>query len=465
MSVESTREVAHRLFAAEYDDATFEYAESDEERAPKYVVTPTGARVNRLFVVGVLTGVERVNESMVRARIADPTGVFIVYAGQYQPDALTFLERADPPAFLAVTGKANTFEPEDGDRVFTSIRPESINAVDAETRDRWVVQTAEHTLNRIATMARGLDSDARGAELTSELEAAGVNASLAEGVTLAIDHYGTTPTYLEHLETAVEQALEVVTDARDEVDATTVAPDERGDTVAAQLRDVAIQSTTITDPDEQTTTDATPDDTDVTVTDTPTDRDTEDQSFTPPEEPTPDERPEAESDRGPTEEDEEHPTASSEESIADEGPEAVTQTDELYEFDEEEREQIEEEHGLEFSTGTALDAGSSTDESAREATTATPDTTESTDTSMEVPSTEDTGTDDTEADDTTADIESVLLDRMAALDEGEGADRAALINAVAEATDADEDAIESAIDDALMGGQCYEPAEGRLKPI
>jgi len=465
MSVESTREVAYRLFAAEYDDASFEYAESDEERAPKYVVTPTGARVNRLFVVGVLTGVERVNESMVRARIADPTGVFIVYAGQYQPDALTFLERADPPVFLAITGKANTFEPEDGDRVFTSIRPESINAVDAETRDRWVVQTAEHTLNRIATMARGLDSDARGAELTSELEAAGANASLAEGVTPAIDHYGTTPTYLEHLETVVEQALGVVTDARDEVDATTVAPDERGDTVAAHLRDAAVQPALTTDTDERTTTDATADDTDVTVTDIPTGEDTEDPSFTPPEEPTPDEKSRAEDDRGPTDESEERSTASSEESIADEGSEAVTQTDELYEFDEEEREQIEEEHGLEFSTGTDLDVGSSTDEPTLETTTATPDTAESTDTSTDALSAEDVETDDTEADDVTEDIEPVLLDRMATLDEGEGADRAALINAVAEATDADEDAIEAAIDDALMGGQCYEPAEGRLKPI
>ena len=41
------REVAHRVFAAEFDDATLSYSESDEERAPNYVVTPTGARANR----------------------------------------------------------------------------------------------------------------------------------------------------------------------------------------------------------------------------------------------------------------------------------------------------------------------------------------------------------------------------------------------------------------------------------
>ncbi len=82
------RELAYRLFAAEYDDASLSYAESDEERAPNYVITPTGARLNRVFVVGTLTEVTSVNDEMVRARVVDPTGAFVVYAGQYQPDEL-----------------------------------------------------------------------------------------------------------------------------------------------------------------------------------------------------------------------------------------------------------------------------------------------------------------------------------------------------------------------------------------
>jgi len=67
-----TREVAHRVFAAEFDDASLSYSESDEERAPNYVVTPTGARVNRLFTAGVLTEVERVNDETRRGRVVDP---------------------------------------------------------------------------------------------------------------------------------------------------------------------------------------------------------------------------------------------------------------------------------------------------------------------------------------------------------------------------------------------------------
>ncbi len=147
------REVAHRLFAAEFDDADLSYSESDEERAPNYVVTPTGARVNRLFLVGALTELEQVNDDVLRARVVDPTGPFVSYAGQYQPDELAFLEAADPPMFVAVTGKARTFQPDDSDRVFTSVRPESISEVDADTRDRWVVQAAEQTVSRIGQMA------------------------------------------------------------------------------------------------------------------------------------------------------------------------------------------------------------------------------------------------------------------------------------------------------------------------
>jgi RPA family protein len=223
------REVAHRLFAAEFDDASLSYSESDEERAPNYVVTPTGARVNRLFAVGVLTAVEAVNEETLRARIADPTGAFVSYAGQYQPDEMAFLDRTTPPAFLALTGKARTFEPEDSDRVFTSVRPESINEVDADTRDRWVVETARATLDRVRVFRDALDTGLTGEDLRRHLESQGVPAALAEGIPLAMDHYGTTTAYLDAVRTLAVETLEVVADERDEASSLDLAPDEGGE--------------------------------------------------------------------------------------------------------------------------------------------------------------------------------------------------------------------------------------------
>jgi len=237
------REVAHRLFAAEFDDATVSYAESDEERAPKYVVTPTGARVNRLFTVGVLTEVESVNEDVLRTRVVDPTGAFVSYAGQYQPDAAAFFERADPPEFVALTGKARTFEPDDGNRVYTSVRPESVSTVDAETRDRWTVSAAEATLRRVAAMADARALDARGDELEAALLERGYDESLAAGIPIALDRYGTTVAYLDAVRTVALDALEVVAGERDAVRALDVAPDDAGTTSLGALPEAVRRET------------------------------------------------------------------------------------------------------------------------------------------------------------------------------------------------------------------------------
>jgi len=146
-----TREVARRVFAREFNDATHTFKESDDERAPLYALLPTGERANRVFLVGTLTETEDVGEDSEywRGRIVDPTGTFYVYAGQYQPEAASALRDADPPAYVAVVGKPRTFETDEGG-TNVSVRPESITTVDAATRDRWVVETARATTARVA---------------------------------------------------------------------------------------------------------------------------------------------------------------------------------------------------------------------------------------------------------------------------------------------------------------------------
>src|SRR2546428_8020510 len=124
------REVAWRLFASEYNDATLEM-DGGGERAPSYVVTPLGAKVNRVFVVGVITDVENVGtdiQPMWRARVSDPTGTFRIYAGQYQPEAAATLSKLKPPVFGAIVGKSRVYSPEAG-TLFKSFRPKPIKAV------------------------------------------------------------------------------------------------------------------------------------------------------------------------------------------------------------------------------------------------------------------------------------------------------------------------------------------------
>ncbi|WP_225335794.1 RPA family protein [Halomicrobium urmianum] len=151
MASTPTREVARRVFADEFNDASYTFKESDDDRAPVYLLLPTGAKANRIFVVGTLTETEDVGEDSEywQGRLVDPNGdTFFMYAGQYQPDAASMLRELEPPAYVSVVGKPRTYETDEGD-VNVSIRPESISLVDEATRDRWVVETAERTIERI----------------------------------------------------------------------------------------------------------------------------------------------------------------------------------------------------------------------------------------------------------------------------------------------------------------------------
>ncbi|MGB9987114.1 RPA family protein [Salarchaeum japonicum] len=160
-----TREVARRVFATEFNDATFSFKESDDERAPVYSLLPTGERANRVFIVGTLTETEDVGEDSEywRGRVVDPTGTFFVYAGQYQPEAASALRDLDTPSYVAIVGKPRTYETEDGS-VNVSVRPESITEVSSAVRDRWVVETAERTLERVEAFEEEGNEYARRAE-------------------------------------------------------------------------------------------------------------------------------------------------------------------------------------------------------------------------------------------------------------------------------------------------------------
>jgi RPA family protein len=143
------REVAKRLFAQEFKDSVPVEKQGNDQFEPKYVQTALGEKINRIFVVGVATEAEDVSngEVMMRARVADPTGVFIVYAGQYQPEARDALRNLTIPAYVAIVGKAHTYAK--GDQVYTSIRAENVNVVDEKTRDKWIRETVEVTKERI----------------------------------------------------------------------------------------------------------------------------------------------------------------------------------------------------------------------------------------------------------------------------------------------------------------------------
>ncbi len=151
------REPACRVFANELmkTDIVLE-RDAEDPYAPQYVLTPTGAKVNRVFIVGTLVEKEDIGTDAEywRIRVSDPTGVFFMYTGQYQPDATRAVAEIGSPAFVAVVGKVAPFTNEEG-TVRISIKPESISHVDEDTWNIWVLETARLTLERIKLLEDG----------------------------------------------------------------------------------------------------------------------------------------------------------------------------------------------------------------------------------------------------------------------------------------------------------------------
>lgn len=137
------------------------FKEDDDEYAPAYLLLPSGGKANRVFLVGTMTEKEN-REGKYSVRINDSTGNFLVYAGQYQPEAADALRDIEAPAYVAVVGKPNIFETDEGD-VISTIRPERIVEVSAETRHKWVAETAEDTLERLE-----ISSDDEYAQMSDE---------------------------------------------------------------------------------------------------------------------------------------------------------------------------------------------------------------------------------------------------------------------------------------------------------
>ena len=181
------RQTAWRIFAGEFNDSTVEI-KGEGEMTPSYVITPLGAKVNRLFIIGVLTDVENISEGgdLVRAHISDPTGVFTIYSGQYQQEVTDALSNIEVPAFVAVIGKARTYTPEDGG-LYVSIRPEKIMEVTADVRDKWILETCKNTKDRIEAVLEAMQMNESGN--LNDLKKLGFSKELSEGISTAIENY------------------------------------------------------------------------------------------------------------------------------------------------------------------------------------------------------------------------------------------------------------------------------------
>lgn len=181
------REMAWRIFAVEINSSTLEHQEAGD-KAPLYLISPLGARVNRVLIAGVITDIENTGtetEPMWRARMSDPTGVFYISAGQYQPEASHVLATIKPPEFAAIVGKVRTYKPEAG-VMYISVRPEVVKVIDSQKRDSWVLDTCHHMGKRINAMKEAMEMEPFDPE---KLISLGYNRSMVDGIGHALGHY------------------------------------------------------------------------------------------------------------------------------------------------------------------------------------------------------------------------------------------------------------------------------------
>ncbi len=141
-----------RMLASEITATTVELQSGQKDSyQPTIYLSPTGAEINRVLIAGTAVEKEDVgtDNSFWRLRVADPTGVVFVYAGQYQPEAAKAIQKLEVPCFVIVSGKLSHYTPEQGGDTIVSVRAESISTVALEIRDHALADMANHTVRRI----------------------------------------------------------------------------------------------------------------------------------------------------------------------------------------------------------------------------------------------------------------------------------------------------------------------------
>jgi RPA family protein len=150
------REPAWRVTTRELDSA-LEEERGTGERAAGYLLSPFGARMNRVLVAGTLSPAEAIgrdpSQAFWRARLSDPTGAVAITAGSFQPRAMAQLRATREAHPSLVVGKVHLYRGRDGVG-YVSVRAEGVRTV-GETEERAALaDTVRQTLDRLDLVER-----------------------------------------------------------------------------------------------------------------------------------------------------------------------------------------------------------------------------------------------------------------------------------------------------------------------
>lgn len=187
------REPGVLVLAKELSAAIEKHVE-DREYSPTYLISEIGAKLSRVLIAGVLDQLENRGsdeDPFYTARVIDPNGDFYyLQAGQYNPEGAAALSKLEAGVPVLCVGKVRARTPEDSERTYVSVQPETIRAVSMDEVGHWAVRACEKLNNRIiANKAFGNDDGAlEKANLTTR-EMNGLELSKEFYPTVAVENY------------------------------------------------------------------------------------------------------------------------------------------------------------------------------------------------------------------------------------------------------------------------------------
>ncbi len=187
------REPGVLVLAKELSAAIEKHVEN-REYSPTYLISEIGAKLSRVLIGGVLDQLENRgtdDDPFYTARVIDPNGDFYyLQAGQYNPEGAVALSKLEAGVPILCVGKVRARTPEDSERTYVSVQPESIRAVSMDEVSHWAVKACDKLNNRInANKAFDNDEDAlKKANLTSR-EMDGLELSKEFYPTIAVENY------------------------------------------------------------------------------------------------------------------------------------------------------------------------------------------------------------------------------------------------------------------------------------
>jgi uncharacterized protein len=152
----SLREPAWRVTTVELA-GSLEEERGEGERAASYLLSPFGARMNRVVLAGSLSAAEPLGReepaTFWRARLTDALGTIAVTAGSFQPRAMAQLRSAPAGRPALVIGKVHLYRGRDGVGS-VSVRAEAVRPVAEADERATVAEVVRQSLDRLDLIER-----------------------------------------------------------------------------------------------------------------------------------------------------------------------------------------------------------------------------------------------------------------------------------------------------------------------